>query len=1247
MMLLVAFVLMGAGTAWGAEVTIASFTASTYNSGTTNGWTISNANYATASNGYYQLTYSNASIVTPEIDWSLYEDITITISARKYGGPDATQGKISVSQGETELTSYSPSGTSIVASSALSITPSTGALTISCPGASGNKGCGVQSIVIKGTEVSTATLVSIALSGDYPTTFSEGDAFSHEGMVVTATYDDQTTKDVTSKATFTGYDMSATGNQTITVSYTEGEVTKTAEYTITVNAIPTHTVTWSVNGTTTTDTFKEGASITFPANLADIEGKSFVGWVADAISGVTDEAPTFVTSATMGTVDVTYYAVFADKTAGTAANVTDDLTYEVTGVTSQSYSSFTGKSATGGSVAVYAGQCSGGGVGTLIQLRTNNSNSGIVSTTSGGIIKKVTVEWTNGNTSGRKLDIYGKNTAYSDATDLYDSSNQGTLLGSITYGTSTELTVTDSYSYVGLRSNDGSIYFDKISIVWEAGTPDTYSGYCTTVAADTRVNPELSFSETEVNAAIGAAFNPPTLNTATGFNGTVVYSSSNESVAQIMDIDTGEIRLVAEGTTTITATFAGNDDFKAGSASYTLIVTDSRIATTITQDDIVLDISEVETLTQLAPVVKDANDNVVAYDNTGGLPEVYFNLESDDNLIIGSLDGNGVIMLNSVAGTATIKAYYNMFNENATYKPSNCTFTITVEDPNAPGHVNNPYTVAQAIDATPTSGQSDFVYIKGIVSSFFNTSIVGDGSNYRYYISDDGTTTTQLLVYKGKGLNEATFSNADDLKVGDEVVVYGKLTIYQNAPEVVAGNYLVSWNRPVVASITVDPTTVNVDAGDNYGTLDLDYENLTITDMTDFDVVYYDENGDDSTEPDWIEVLVAEQDPSIGQGYVVSYAVEANTGAERTAYFKIYALDDQANDVYSELITMTQAAYVAPAVTIGNFEKVTSTDDITTGQYLIVYEDGAVAFDGSLETLDAVGNVIDVTIENDKIAATTENAKSVFNIDVTAGTLQSASGLYIGVSSNSNGMKTSEDADAYTHTFSIDEGYNAVIAAVFEGSTMTMRFNSASNQNRFRYYKSGQQPVQLYKFVPDAADASVNVTAAGYATYCSDKDLNFAGTGLTAYKATVANNEVSFEEVKHVPAGQGVLLKGAEGTYNVPVAAYAAALTGNAFIGVNAQTTVNETGIFVLMNGTKGVGFYKTTTVFTVGAHTAYLPADVAAGRSFIGFDGETTGINNVNVNENENRVFDLQGRRVAQPTKGMYIVNGRKVIVK
>ena len=118
----------------------------------------------------------------------------------------------------------------------------------------------------------TKTLDSIALSGTYPTSFYVGDAFSHEGMTVTANYDDNSHRDVTADATFTGYNMSQVGEQIVTVSYTEEAVTKTATYGITVN--PARTLSSiSLSGTYPT-TFESGAAfshegMTVTANYDD------------------------------------------------------------------------------------------------------------------------------------------------------------------------------------------------------------------------------------------------------------------------------------------------------------------------------------------------------------------------------------------------------------------------------------------------------------------------------------------------------------------------------------------------------------------------------------------------------------------------------------------------------------------------------------------------------------------------------------------------------------------------------------------------------------------------------------------------------------------------------------------------------------------------------------------------------------------------------------------------------------------
>ena len=144
--------------------------------------------------------------------------------------------------------------------------------------------------------------------------------------------------------------------------------------------------------------------------------------------------------------------------------VVDKLTRALTGITSTSYSDWSGKTVT--SDAVYAGQSAGGN--SSIQLRSDKSNSGIVTTQSGGKVKKVVVEWNSNTTNGRTLNVYGKNSAYTAATDLYDNTKQGTLLGTIVKGTSTTLEIDGGYEYIGLRSNSGAMYLTSVSITWDA-----------------------------------------------------------------------------------------------------------------------------------------------------------------------------------------------------------------------------------------------------------------------------------------------------------------------------------------------------------------------------------------------------------------------------------------------------------------------------------------------------------------------------------------------------------------------------------------------------------------------------------------------------------------------------------------------------------------------------------------------------------------------------------------------------------
>ncbi|MBR3479732.1 MAG: starch-binding protein [Prevotella sp.] len=189
----------------------------------------------------------------------------------------------------------------------------------------------------------------------------------------------------------------------------------------------------------------------------------------------------------------------------------------------------------------------------------------------------------------------------------------------------------------------------------------------------------------------------------------------------------------------------------------------------------------------------------------------------------------------------------------------------------------------------------------------------------------------------------------------------------------------------------------------------------------------------------------------------------------------------------------------------------------------------------------------------------------------------------------------------------------------------------------------------------DGSYVTVNVSEAGYATFCCDRALDFSNIqNLTAYTATLTGSNVSFNKVEaSVPAENGLLIKGVKGqetSAKVPfLPGGELSAIQNALIGVLIETPINAG--FVLLNGDAGVGFYKVGDAgFTVRANSAYIPA-IDGARTFIGFDfndNTTTAIEGVaTVKENNGEVYNLQGQRVTKAQKGLYIINGKKVLVK
>ena len=167
------------------------------------------------------------------------------------------------------------------------------------------------------------------------------------------------------------------------------------------------------------------------------------------------------------------------------------------------------------------------------------------------------------------------------------------------------------------------------------------------------------------------------------------------------------------------------------------------------------------------------------------------------------------------------------------------------------------------------------------------------------------------------------------------------------------------------------------------------------------------------------------------------------------------------------LLSLLPTAVLAADPTPQTFKKVTQAPEDWSGTYLIVSEGDKVALDSSLTTIDAVNDYKTVEISEGAIETTEAIAVTIEKMSDGNYSIKGANGKYIYQTSDANGLKTGDKATANTITLNADGTVNIVSGGAY------LRFNAASNQMRFRYFKSAtytkQQAITLYKL--DAAPA--------------------------------------------------------------------------------------------------------------------------------------------------------------------------------
>lgn len=360
---------------------------------------------------------------------------------------------------------------------------------------------------------------------------------------------------------------------------------------------------------------------------------------------------------------------------------------------------------------------------------------------------------------------------------------------------------------------------------------------------------------------------------------------------------------------------------------------------------------------------------------------------------------------------------------------------------------------------------------------------------------------------------------------------------------------------------------------------------------------------------------------AIAADYPTGKAIEYN--------LRKYVLDDEADVLYQTASAMGTKRNLAAAATID--EALT-----TTGIENVVFF--------------AEGEEIDTKSGTGSSSIASRQSMGRFNSDSKITSL--AAGKYHfyamthcgnGTDGNVNGIMT------------VKAGENTIgsknIMARTNNQVLEFDFIIAETSDILVNYAGGNSSGVDYIYIKYLGDAiySATVSSAGWATLYTPYALDFSDVdGLTAYTAACDGSTVTLTEVTNVPANTGVVLKGAENTYSIPVIASSSTEKGDlkgSATEATACPATSGTYYILTMNGANAE--FNPATSGEIAAGKAYLHVGGSSRSLSIVFN-DATGISSMQHECTlQNEVYNLNGQRVAQPRKGLYIVNGKKTVIR
>lgn len=402
---------------------------------------------------------------------------------------------------------------------------------------------------------------------------------------------------------------------------------------------------------------------------------------------------------------------------------TDELTATILNVSTNGYKKFATKTLSSGASYDGAAYVGTGKSQKGIQIRTKVDKglyTGIITSASGGTIKSITINFNSSN--AQSLEIYGKNTAYTTAKDLFGSA-AGELIKNVPNSkTAVTITPNKAYKFIGFKSNDGTNYIDKITIVWEkaATTPAT----TTTFGTDSRKT--FTFTNGTLEGFTTPKATATKSDDNTNLSDLIEYASSDADIVAV-DSKTGELTFTNTkfGEATITATLPKTDTYQTSTDSYVVENKDNHIATSLSFNGTDITLTEGKT---------DAGTDFTGYTAT------------EANNIAGTItyaaSGDAVATVDPTTGAVTINP--------SVYGTTTITATFTPADPTQYSGSTATYQITnkKAVDLSEivfdvsedkVSGTGKLTLTKSIVKINTSNGAFGKYSDYRFYKNSETT----------------------------------------------------------------------------------------------------------------------------------------------------------------------------------------------------------------------------------------------------------------------------------------------------------------------------------------------------------------------------------------------------------------------------------------------------------------------------------------------------------------------------